>query len=66
MDDKLDMCEDDNYEAVFKTFKDIKEEYNMWLKLYDGCHDDDLNQLGLKEVYAYGMLSEEHLNEFYN
>ena len=48
MDDKLDMCEDDNYEEEFKTFKDIKEEYNMWLKLYDGCHDDDLNQLGIK------------------
>ena len=67
MDDELDMYEDDDYEEEFKTFKDIKEEYNMWLEVYDDCHDDEFfKPTWDKEVYAYAMLDKEYREKFYN
>ena len=67
MDDELDMYEDEDNEEELKTFKDIKEEYNMWLEMYDDSHDDEFFKPSWdKEVYAYAMLSEEQRKKFFN
>ena len=68
MDDYDDYCDliDDDEEKI-ETFKDIKEEYNMWLEMYDNCHDDEFfKPIWDKEVYAYAMLGEYLRKRFYN
>ena len=67
MDDELNLYEDEDYDEEFKTFKEIKEEYNMWLEIYDDSHDDEFFKPSWdKEVYAYAMLSEEQRKKFFN
>ena len=68
MDDYDDYCDliDDDEETI-ETFKEIKEEYNMWLEIYDDSHDDEFFKPSWdKEVYAYAMLSEEQRKKFFN
>ena len=68
MDDYDDYCDliDDDEETI-ETFKDIKEEYNMWLEMYNDCHDDEFFPAKWdKEVYAYAMLDEEQRKKFCN
>ena len=67
MDDELNLYEDEDYDEEFKTFKEIKEEYNMWLEIYDDSHDDEFFKPSWdKEVYAYAMLDEEQRKKFFN
>ena len=68
MDDYDDYCDliDDDEETV-ETFKDIKEEYNMWLEMYNDSHDDEFFPAKWdKEVYAYAMLGEDQRKKFFN
>ena len=58
MDDYDDYCDliDDDEETV-EMFKDIKEEYEIWLDCYEDVHDDEFFILDIIYISSKRVIS---------